>query len=691
MKHKILSLLLCCFAHFAQAQAPVYNWTNNYSGSVVGADYTTVGDVATDATGNIYTVGYFYGNVDFDPGPATRKLSATVMNGYMTKTSPAGNLMWVKQFNCTEDVIRLNIAIDKTDGIYIAGLYFGTLDCDPGPATSYLTSIYRNNFILKLDTAGNLKWTKAINNSTGDMYRAELILDQSGNLLLTGSFSGGTPDMDPGPAVATVGGTCSETQYYVLKLDHDGNYLWAKNVGEKCSNIAPYDIAVDSRNSIYLAGTYLGDKDFDHGTGTYTLPSSGSYDLFISKLDSNGNFIKAIKAGSSDIEEARGIAIDRADNIYITGKYTYKTDFDPGTDTLFLYPNSWAWNSFVAKYDTSLAVKWAKNFANPPLSTSGSGYGLRLTCDEDCNVNIIGLFGGKLDFDPGPDTAFMNSSTGSVFISRLDSAGNYIWAGQLNGLRIINSAGIYADQFDNLYTFGDFSDKTDFDPSAGFDNRTPLFTDGFLQKLGICYPYDTTDISACRSYKLEGITYTKSGTYTQMIKTDRKCDVSLTLNLEIQTINDTIVNSGPLLTAKGTGTSYQWVNCPLYSPIPGATNPVYTATSDGAYALIIANGTCSDTSDCITISGTNIRETFINSEITIQPNPASDKTFLFFTKPTQNVMIELLSITGTLLYSNKDFSGDILPIDLHNYSAGIYILKIKEEHKSITIKRIIKQ
>ncbi|MCH2420088.1 MAG: hypothetical protein MK181_09770, partial [Acidimicrobiales bacterium] len=56
-------------------------------------------------------------------------------------------------------------------------------------------------------------------------------------------------------------------------------------------------MAVDSSGNVYTAGSFSGTVDFDPGAGTANLSSNGSEDVFVSKLDSSGNYVWAKNFG----------------------------------------------------------------------------------------------------------------------------------------------------------------------------------------------------------------------------------------------------------------------------------------------------------------------------------------------------------------------------------------------------------
>lgn len=73
--------------------------------------------------------------------------------------------------------------------------------------------------------------------------------------------------------------------------------------------------------------------DFDPGTGTFNLAAIGDPDIFISKFDQSGNFVWAKSMGGSGSDYCKILVVDISGNIYTSGYYAFKGDFDPGNGT----------------------------------------------------------------------------------------------------------------------------------------------------------------------------------------------------------------------------------------------------------------------------------------------------------------------------------------------------------------------
>ncbi|MCH8890811.1 MAG: hypothetical protein IH827_07025, partial [Myxococcales bacterium] len=98
-----------------------------------------------------------------------------------------------------------------------------------------------------------------------------------------------------------------------------------------------------------------------------------------------------------------------------------------------------------------------------------------MAVDAAGNVYTTGFFLGTADFDPGPGT-FNLTSAGSVdvFVQKLDTAGNPVWAVGMGGTGTDQGLGVAVDGAGNVYTSGFFQGTADFDPGPGTFNLTSV-------------------------------------------------------------------------------------------------------------------------------------------------------------------------------------------------------------------------
>ncbi|MBK7690553.1 MAG: SBBP repeat-containing protein [Bacteroidetes bacterium] len=122
--------------------------------------------------------------------------------------------------------------------------------------------------------------------------------------------------------------------FYFLVLNTEGqSFEWVKSTGA----IVQKAVAVDKFGNVYTTGSFLGTKDFDPGPSVFNLISTGNSDIFVCKLDVNGNFIWAKQIGGSGNDNGNSIVTDTLGDIYLCGEFTSVADFDPGPNSDTLY------------------------------------------------------------------------------------------------------------------------------------------------------------------------------------------------------------------------------------------------------------------------------------------------------------------------------------------------------------------
>jgi hypothetical protein len=477
--YSILMLALLGWSSMVSAQNLA--WANQ-----VGSTNADAGEeIVVDAAGNVYTTGAFQGTADFDPSAATFMLtSAGSADVFVTKSDASGNFIWAKRFGGTAEDIGLSIALDTDGHIYFTGYFQNTADFDPSAATSNLIAAGGYDiFVSKLDNDGNLIWAKRFGALSNDIAQ-KIVVDAAGDVYTTGYFQT-VVDFDPSAATFNLS-SAGGFDAFVLKLSTAGNFVWAKRFGGGGRDEAA-SIAIDRNNNVYTIGSFESTADFDPSAATFNLVSVNYIDIFISKLDANGNFVWAKSMGGNRYDYGIGIALDANDNIYATGEFQATVDFDPSADTFRLTSNgnttTGPSNSFILKLDANGNFVWAKKIAS---SDSNTGYAVAI--DANSNIYMTGLFRGLADFDPN-STVFNLTSAGNydVFILKLDVNGDFIWAQRMGAASVDRGASIALDANDNVHVTGSFQSTVDFDFSSSIFNLTSVGSvDAFILKLSVC-------------------------------------------------------------------------------------------------------------------------------------------------------------------------------------------------------------
>ncbi len=446
------------------AQAPTLQWATVFNGFGNSRAYA----IAPTDGGEVYTTGNFQGTADFDPGTGTYNISALDSYGdaFVSKQDDAGNLLWAISIAGPGYQSGNGIAVGTSGHVYVAGIFSDSADFDPGLGTHMMTSSgpnISNSYVAKFTPSGQLVWAVKFDGSATN-HAYTIALDTAENVHITGQLTD-TMDADPGAGIDYLTDTGWGGQF-IIQLDSAGNYNWGISAGNGGPNEITYGLSIDTDDMgyVYTSGAFGGTVDFDPSAGVASQTAVGYRDVFVSKYDALGNYIWVKTMGGTDIEEAYNVAVDDDGNVYSSGYFNLSGDFDPGAGVHTLTSNG-AYDVFVSKLDAAGNFLWAKNIGGGSFDGC---YGMALT---DAGVYTIGHLIGTGDFDPGPGTFNLTATINGTFISLLDPAGNFGWAGLMGA-----SASYYgvlgSNHAQSIYAAGDFAGTGDFDPGTGTLNLT---------------------------------------------------------------------------------------------------------------------------------------------------------------------------------------------------------------------------
>ena len=537
---------------------------------------------------------------------------------------------WAKQLGGSYAVQSLSIAVDQAENVYTTGCYYNLADFDPGTPTYNLTSNGGSDvFISKLDKHGNFKWAKSIGGIQNDFGMA-ITTDSFGNIYTTGIFVG-TVDLNPNAGTQTV--TALGADMFIIKLDSSGNFIWAKSVG---GHVESYSIKTDKYGNIYTSGHFNNTSDFDPGTGINNLTASGSLhrDVFILKLNSNGDFQWAKNLGGDSIDGSSSLSIDMSGNVYSTGIFSDTADFDPGLAVYNLISSNNS-SAYINKLDSMGNFIWAKQII-------GNSGGQSIKSDLNGNVYIVGFFTDTADFDTG-SSIFNLISVGNddMFILKLDSSGNFLWAKQIGGTYKNIYYGLGIDYENNIYTSCIFNGIIDVDPNVGVVNLNSNSNyDAFILKL-----------DSNGSYKWAGQLEGSQTKWPHSVFVDNNLNIYITGHFS-QTAD--------------------------FNPDSVA---VFNLTSKGSVDVFILKLTQKSINQAIP-ENPNFE---LNS---IYPNPTNGLINISLLQAEQNFSVKVFNSNGVLMYHDENLTNKSA-IDLSQNSPGLYILKVYKKNKILYYKLII--
>jgi len=169
-------------------------------------------------------------------------------------------------------------------------------------------------------------------------------------------------------------------------------------------------------------------------------------------------------------------------------------------------------------------------------------------------------------------------------------------------------------------------------------------------------------------------TYTLTGTIDST-----GCQSTDMVDVTVVVPDVSITATGSTLICNQAGASYQWLDCPGLTPIPGETGQSFTPIADGNYAVIVTLFGCIDTSTC--------------QPVFAGLNPQADKTLRVYPNPTTGIL--QIDMAGTFQYSLINLVGETVLngratdnkyLDLEKTAKGAYFLKVISDGTEQTIK-----
>ncbi|MFN6329346.1 MAG: gliding motility-associated C-terminal domain-containing protein [Chitinophagales bacterium] len=351
--------------------------------------------------------------------------------------------------------------LDLHDNLYTTGQCRGWLIFDQGSDT-FVSRYHSEMFVSKVDSNGLYKWgfvfTQFPNNSVIFQHAGGygITTDSRSNVYITSSFRD-TTDFDLDTSDYIIPNATASA--FILKLDANGKFKWARAFESIFAG--GFDIKVDNNSNVYTVGCFFNTVDFDPGSGVYNLTSAGHYDVFVSKLDSNGNFIWARRIGSKKEDKANSLAFDKQGNLVIVGSFSDSCDFDPGTSQ-FIIPTNGRNDAFILKLDTAGNFIWAKSAGGP-----GDDVAYSVAVDSKNKIITAGDFQHQVDFDPNTGVSHkLSAGANDIFVWKLDSNGVLHWIQSMGSASNEYCKSIATDTANNIYTTGAFQGITDMNPSS---------------------------------------------------------------------------------------------------------------------------------------------------------------------------------------------------------------------------------
>ncbi len=280
----------------------------------------------------------------------------------------------------------------------------------------------------------------------GNTYVSKMITDEQDNYYVLGEFDG-TVD-DNGTAMTSFG----DRDIYLTKYSSIGNYVWRTRIGSSLRDWAS-SLTLDSEGNIYVVGGFQGDCRFDNDT----LTSSGNYDIFLAKYNTNGTKIWNKKIGwSPNLERPYDIKYNKITNKLISVGY-FSNILYAGNETNTINNDTIVGSgidNYIEELDTAGNLLWIKAI----LGNSNSSRISTIASTSNSYYFLINIT-DSMYFDIG-NFKSISAGLNDILLYKTDFNGNGSWVRKIEGTANELAYSLGVDATTGVYISGYFRSAT---------------------------------------------------------------------------------------------------------------------------------------------------------------------------------------------------------------------------------------
>ncbi|MFD1628778.1 SBBP repeat-containing protein [Pseudopedobacter beijingensis] len=679
----LVCFFLFLFAEKLVAQEKETQWAQTLGSPAV----EIVKGVAHDNDGNVYITGAIEGpiTVTLADNTSTTVSSTGLKDIYVAKINSEGKYIWIKTYGCDEgNDIGNKIKIDSNGDLIVIGDFFSTVDFNESDTEGGGIVVSKGGtdaFILKLAASdGAFKWVKSVGGASIDNATG-LSVDSANNIFIGGRF-GGTVDFDPGLGIFNLTSKAGANSWnsFVLKLDTDGNFAWAKRIGgidaSTTCNITIYDMYT-ANNRIYLTGRYKFGVNFNPDDAPAQLENAVKESSFVLTLTDQGvyQWYRAITGpGVPSISaQGYGVVADNSGHVFAVGTYREFNIYPAISGESSLEEPGTNGDIYIIKFDNNGKVTWSKR-----IGAASEDVAEGVAIDTKGDIYVTGRFAGtNIDFGNG----ILSSAPGQfdAFIVKVKNDGITKWVHRIGGTsaelvgedtayigKIDKGQAISVDKDYNIYTAGVFAGAAIFDlpVPATIKFRTLGGDDVFIHKLG------QPDVLPVHLVYFNG--KKESGKNSLSWQTLNENNNS---HFILQRSTDGVMFSD-VVTIEGHGNTSS-VNNYFYTDYVNLNGVIYYRLAQVDFSGHITY------SDIIPI-----RNKW--NESIVYPNPFIETVTLKLEENNGNTSVRVMDTAGRNVYTVSKVTGNEIVLNLKSLPNGLYLVELKNGEQ-IQLYKVIKQ
>jgi hypothetical protein len=580
-----------------------------------------------DASGNIYTAGYFSDSMIFDSLGLNFSLkSAGLYDAFVMKTDSNGKLIWAKQLGGKRNDVAYSISLTPQNEVVVAGHFNDTMYFNQNPTNYVVSSGDFDAYVAKLTSDGNLIWMKRFGGKGADQAHCVKV-NSTGDIFVTGVFIDSADFRPSNQAEWLVSKGVSNG--YVLKLNALGNLVWVNHLSSN-NTLYSRTLALDNNEDIFVGGHFSVEADFDRAVNA-NITKTTQNSFYLLKLNSLGQFDWVKNSPISERSTLADIAFSANNEIYTSGTFYGKMQLTSAQGKTLKLENG-PEITVLSKYDANGNLLWANVLASSNENTTYA-----ITVGKNDNLYICGYSGSETEFDPGANE---NIRGGTHYIARYLPDGSFVW--------VKNFAASSSYAFDII------------------EKRNGQFTiTGSYKNVMYEIPYAPTHLLARNDFN------------TVFFQTFSDCGIVPTV----------IQHKDTLSTIELKDATYKWLYCNSNPEILDS-NYSFTPNLDGEidkYRVLIEQNGCEVYSSCIQFVETASLSDNAIKTIQVYPNPTASHIYLNL--PKEVVSLSLYNTFGIAVWSSTNL---VEKIDMSTYASGAYVLRITTDTTTYFAK-VIKQ
>jgi hypothetical protein len=580
-----------------------------------------------DASGNIYSTGYFSDSMIFDSLGLNFSLkSAGLYDAFVMKTNSNGKLIWAKQLGGKRNDVAYSVSLTPQNEVVVAGHFNDTMYFNQNPTNYVVSSGDFDAYVAKLTSDGNLIWMKRFGGKGADQAHCVKV-NSTGYIYVTGVFIDSADFRPSNQAEWLVSKGVSNG--YVLKLNAMGNLVWVNHLASN-NTLYSRTLALDNNEDIFVGGHFSVEADFDRAVNT-NITKTTQNSFYLLKLNPLGQFDWVTHCATSEYGSITDIAFSNKNEIYATGTF-YGTMRLNTSDGKNLKLTNESEVSFISKYNYNGEPIWVNVLYSGSRNTAYA-----IATGNNSNVYVCGYSNSNTDFDPTENEYFYS---GSHFLASYTEQGKIAWVTAF----VAN-------------------------PSYAFDIIQKL--NGQIMIVG-SYQYSMYTMPFPNK-----LVFGRNDFNTTFFQTFSDCGIVPTV----------IQNKDTLSTIELKDATYKWLYCNSNPEILDS-NYYFTPNLDGEidkYRVLIEQNGCEVYSSCIQFVET--ASLFDNTIDTIQVYPNPTTNYIHLNLPKKVISLSLYNTFGIAVWSSTNL---VEKIDMSTYASGAYVLRITTDTTTYFAK-VIKQ